>query len=165
MELKDAIGLFFVEFAQVEGHCVGQALRALSDDALFVEQAESLLDLEARLKLLERMAFARGVPAAVISELEACLVRARLLRQHRDAVARSLAARTEGPKPQPVRIHSRPTRRRDADFARLAKLETLVPPAVSSVREYADEARALQAALATVTRQLERHVNPAAATG
>jgi hypothetical protein len=79
--LKAAIGSFFVEFSKFEMQSVGTALRSLSKDVEFVERAESLLEFDARLKLLERMAFARGVPSAVMEELEGVFDRARKLRE------------------------------------------------------------------------------------
>jgi hypothetical protein len=79
--LKAAIGSFFVEFSKFEMQSVGTALRSLSKDVEFVERAESLLEFDARLKLLERMAFARGVPSAVMQELEGVFDRARKLRE------------------------------------------------------------------------------------
>jgi hypothetical protein len=141
------------------------ALRSLSRDAVFVEHAEKLLDLEARLKLLERMAFARGVPAALITELEACLLRARKLREQRDEVARSLISVDSGKaKPLPGAINKlRPSRRRNADFSRLAELENLWVPAIAQVQEYTDEATALQETLRVITQKLERHL-PVVAT-
>jgi hypothetical protein len=79
--LNAAIGSFFVEFSKFEMQSIGTALRSLSKDAEFVERAESLLEFDARLKLLERMAFARGVPSAVMQELEGVFDRARKLRE------------------------------------------------------------------------------------
>jgi hypothetical protein len=79
--LKAAIGSFFVEFSKFEMQSVGTALRSLSKDDQFVEHAESLLEFDARLKLLERMAFARGVSSAVMQELEGVFDRARKLRE------------------------------------------------------------------------------------
>jgi hypothetical protein len=79
--LKAAIGSFFVEFSKFEMQSVGTALLSLSKDVEFVEHAESLLEFDARLKLLERMAFARGVPSAVMQELEGVFDRARKLRE------------------------------------------------------------------------------------
>lgn len=161
VQLKDAIGSFFVEFSKFEMHSVGMALRSLSRDAVFVEHAEKLLDLEARLKLLERMAFARGVPASLVTELEACLLRARKLREQRDEVARSLISVDSGnaAKPSPGAVSKlRPSRRRNADFSRLAELENLWVPTIAQVQEYTDEATALQETLRVITQKLERHL-------
>ena len=88
MPLKAAIGSFFVEFSKFERQSVGTALRSLSKDVRFVEDAESLLEFDARLTLLGRMAFARGIPSHVLEELEGVFDRARKLRE----LSASLAA-------------------------------------------------------------------------
>jgi hypothetical protein len=163
VQFSDAIDSFFVEFSKFETHGVGLALRSLSRDPVFVEHAEQLLDLEARLKLLERMAFVRGTPVGTIAELEACLLRARKLREQRDEVARNLmTADWDGSKPLPAPPKSRSASRRDADFSRLAGLGTLCVPAIARVQEYAEEAVALQATLREISQTFERH-RPAAA--
>ena len=90
MELKDAIELFIAEFSALETHFVGMVLRSLSNDALFVAQTEKLLDLEARLKLLERMAFVRNLDPCVIGQLDDVSLRARRLRHKRDELSRNL---------------------------------------------------------------------------
>ncbi len=157
MPLKDAIGAFFVEFSKFDIQSVGMALRSLSRDSLFVEHAEQLLDLEARLKLLERLAFTRQIPAALLGELEACLLRARALKVQRDAVARS---RTPDVERTPVRFGAKPgaSRRRNADLSRLVKLENLLVPAHERIEEYTQEAVQLQHTLGAITAQLERYV-------
>ncbi len=158
MQIKDAIGAFFVEFSRFETQAVGMALRSLSKDSVFVEHAEQLLDLEARLKLLERMAFARGVSAGLIAELEACLLRARKLREQRDEVSRTLlTVDLEGSKSPPVAA-AKPVRRRNSDFSRLAELQGLWVPALTRVQEYTSEATDLRESLNHITDRLERHL-------
>lgn len=166
MQLKDAIGAFFVEFSKFELHAVGMALRSLSRDAVFVEHAEQLLDLEARLKLLERMAFAREIPPALMSELEACLLHARKVREHRDEVARALASVDRKNTQAMAGMAARPRtgRRRHADYLRLAELDEVWLPALSRVEEYREEAQELQDTLGVITARIERHLNPLAAS-
>lgn len=167
MQLKDAVGSFFVEFSRFETHYVGMALRSLSRDSLFVDHAERLLDLEARLKLLERMAFAREVPAGLMTELEACMLHARKLREHRDDVVRGLTS-TDRPRswlPPAAAGKSRLSRRRNADYSRLAELENLWAPDLGRVREYVEETLELQQTLRAVTQKLEHHLNPIAEAG
>ena len=159
MQIKDAIGSFFVEFSKFETHSVGMALRSLSRDSVFVQHAEQLLDFEARLKLLERMAFARGVPPVLMAELEACLLLARKLREHRDEVAHTLINADTPAQDASGRVKSR---RRNADLSRLAGLENLLMPDLERVQEYALEAMDLQEALDGLTRKLERHLAAAA---
>jgi hypothetical protein len=169
MQLKDAIGSFLVEFSKFENHSVGMALRALSKDPLFVEHAEQLLDLEARLKLLERLAFARGVPPHLIAELEACLLHARKLLEHHDEVRRkmtapSAAAAAAAAKKVAGSARFRLSARQNADFSTLAHVENLWQPAVERVQEYAREAVELQEALKGITQKLEGDA-PGLATG
>jgi len=90
LELKAAVDLFLTEFSAFETHFVGMALRSLSNDLLFVKQTETLLDLEARLKLLKRMAFVRNLDPSVIAQLDAVNLRAGRLREKRDELSRQL---------------------------------------------------------------------------
>ncbi len=90
VELKDAIELFIAEFSAFETHFIGMVLRSLSNDALFVAQTEEWLDLEARLKLLRRMAFVRNLDTCVIAQLDDVNLRAGRLRHKRDELRRNL---------------------------------------------------------------------------
>jgi len=90
LELKAAIDLFLAEFSAFETHFVGMVLRSLSNDLLFAEQTETLLDLEARLKLLKRMAFVRNLDPYVIAQLDEVNLRAGRLREKRDELSRNL---------------------------------------------------------------------------
>jgi hypothetical protein len=157
MQLKDAIGSFLVEFSKFEIQSVGMALRALSKDPVFVEHAEQLLDLEGRLKLLERLAFARGVPPQLIAELEACLLHARKLLEHHDEVRRKMSmADMGGAKKGPgAAAKFRMSRRQNADFSTLAKLENLWVPAAEQIEEYTREAVDLQETLRDITARLD----------
>ena len=89
-ELKAAIELFIAEFSAFETRFVGMVLRSLSNDALFVAQTEKLLDLEARLNLLRRMAFVRNLDQCVIAQLDDVNLRAGRLRHKRDELSRNL---------------------------------------------------------------------------
>jgi hypothetical protein len=163
VQINEAIGSFFVEFSKLETRSVGMALRSLSRDALFVEHAEQLLDLDARLKLLERMAFVRGVPAALMAELEGCLLLARGLSEHREEVARNLASPdSKGARAAVGAGNTGMLRRRNADLSRLAELETLFMPDVGRIQGYTREAIALQATLNALTGKLERHLTAVA---
>jgi hypothetical protein len=159
MQDKAAIGSFFEEFARFETLSVSAALRSLSKDPASVAEAENLLDFEARLKLLERMAFARGVPPALMMDLEALLMRARKLHESRDEVARNLAAKTDvsvppiGATPRP----RKPVKARKANYAKLAQLANTVPPA-SQVEDYMTEAVDLQKALHAISSRLDQHL-------
>ncbi len=159
MQLKATIGAFFVEFSKFEISSVGKALRALSKDDLFVEQAEKLLDLEARLKLLERMAFARGVAPGLIAELDAALARARRLCTERDEVAR-ISASGGG---DHVKVFSpltgpKPVKSRSADFARLAQMSDLMTPTAAQIQAYADDAIELQHILRTLSEKIDQQL-------
>jgi hypothetical protein len=166
MQLKAGIGAFFVEFSKFEVLSVGMALRSLSKDAVFVEQAEKLLDLEARFKLLERMAFARAVSPSLVAELDALLIRARRLCAERDEVARNSA--TGGvdhvkPYPVPTPGSPKPLKARSADYARLAQMSELLTPTLGQIQGYTDEAVELQRALRAFSEKIDQHL-PAVAT-
>lgn len=90
LDLKTAIELFVAEFSVFEKHFVGVALRSLSSDLSFVGHAERLLDLEARLTLLKRMAIVRRVDAELIVQLEDVQLRAAHLREKRDELSQVL---------------------------------------------------------------------------
>jgi hypothetical protein len=161
MQLKTAVGSFFIEFSKFEMQSIGMALRSLSKDSVFVEQAEKLLDLEARFKLLERMAFARDIPPGVVAELSAQLSRARTLREQRDEVARNLAAIDEHDvKPYLGGVGSRakPAPRRSADYARLAELQHLWMPDIGQIQKYTIESIELQEALRAITEVIDQHL-------
>jgi len=165
MPLKDAIGAFFIEFTKFDTQSIGMALRSLSRDSVFVEHAERLLDFEARLTLLERMAFARQIPPALLGDLEACLLRARALKSQREEIARNLTPDVDR---SPLKFGAKPraSRRRNADLSRLVELENLLVPAHERIEEYTQEALQLQQTLAVITAQLERHIaGELAATG
>jgi hypothetical protein len=104
---------------------VATALRTLSKDPVFVDESHRLLNLDSRLTLLERLAFARAVPPTLMAELKEVMARARRLHQHRDAVAANLVAVTP------------------------------IKPAVVRVEEYASEAVALQKTLQALTDRLD----------
>jgi hypothetical protein len=88
--LMEAMNEFIAEFAAFETHFVGLLLRSLSNDELFAEQTEALLDLEARLQLLKRMAFVRRLDTSMIAQLDDVQRRAGKLRIRRDELRRLL---------------------------------------------------------------------------
>jgi hypothetical protein len=153
MEIKGAIGAFFAEFSKIEMNVVGLALRALSKDPMFVGHAEKLLGLEARLTLLERMAFAHGIPGVLMTELAGLLSRTRKLRDQRDDVARPLAL-LEADRQPPKSL-----RQRSADFAQLAEIPTLWTPSLSQIEAHSIEASELQRGLRALADKLERHLS------
>ncbi|MDP9066588.1 MAG: hypothetical protein M3O06_12085, partial [Pseudomonadota bacterium] len=119
--------------------------------------------LEARLRLIERLAFARGIPAGPIAELETCLLRARKLKENRDEVTRSLAVMDlHGVTPGRGAARKTPVSRRlNADFSRPTEMDNLWMPALARVEEYALESIDLQRAFSDITCKLE-HPLPAA---
>lgn len=90
LDLKTATELFIAEFSVFEKHFVGAALRSLSSDMAFVGHAEKLLNLEARLTLLKRMAIVRQVDPELILQLEDVQLRAANLREKRDELSQVL---------------------------------------------------------------------------
>jgi hypothetical protein len=91
MEIEAAAGAFFAEFSTFETNGIGLVLRALCRDDGLAVQAEDLLGVEARLTLLERLAFARKIPKPLLTELTELLARARALHAHGDDLARAAA--------------------------------------------------------------------------
>ena len=125
MPLQAAIGSFFVEFSAFETQAVGEALRALSKDSEFVRRSQEMLELDGRLTLLQRLAFARGVSPPLIGELEKIVVRARRLEGQREEVAATLKA-------SPVSV-----------------------PTIERVEDFANEAIALRGELHAVTKRFD----------
>lgn len=169
MQLKANIGTFFVEFSKFEVSSVGAALRALSKDSVFVEQAARLLDLEARLKLLERMAFAKGVGPVLMAELEAALARARRLSTEREEVARN-AASGDAAHIRAVPPSAGPEMKsRRADYVRLAQMSDLMTPTPAQIQAYTEEAVELQHTLRDLSEKIDRQLvaaeRPARALG
>ncbi len=160
MQLKAAIDDFFREFSTFEVSVMGTALRALSQDPEYVEQAEQLLDFEARLTLLLRLSAACGVPSALAGMLEAIVSRARILRTQRDEIAQHLMAADNAVKksnpdePPEIRV----TRNRKAAYARLAQSHDVLLPSVAQIQAYAAEAVELQTALSRIARTLDEQM-------
>jgi hypothetical protein len=135
VQLKTAIGAFFVEFSKFEG----------------------------RLTLLDRMAHARGISLSIMGELDALLLRARKLREQRDEIARNLATiDAEDIKPHlgsvPRRL--RVSRSRRADLAQLAEVEQLWTPGLVQVQQFATEAIELQEMMRTIVEKMDQEVTP-----
>ncbi|HWJ35858.1 MAG TPA: hypothetical protein VNR70_11355 [Steroidobacteraceae bacterium] len=171
MQVKAAIGSFFVEFSRFEILSVGMALRSLSKDSLYVEHAEQLLDLEARFKLLERMAFARAISTGLAAELDALLMRARRLCAERDEVARNSARFDSDPlKPYsvPTPGKPKPPKTRSAGYARLEEIGNLLMPTPAQIQAYTNEAIQLQEAFRAISEKIDEQLlaaNAQAETG
>ncbi len=158
LEIKAAIDLFLAEFSAFETHFVGMALRSLSND-LFVKQAEALLDLEARLKLLKRMAFVRNLDPCVIAQLDAVNLRAGRLREKRDELTRHLGLiEMDGGKP-----HSEAACSVDEQSMRelaTAGLKDVWLPTKAEIDECRNGTTMLQATLRAIAEQVDgrRHL-------
>jgi hypothetical protein len=138
----------------------------LSKASVFVEQAERLLGLDARLTLVERMAFARGVSGKLMTELGELLSRTRKLHEQRDEVARALALLDSESTVPPVDQTApkvKPPRKRGADFARLAELKTLWTPSLSQIESHSIEAIELQNGLRALAEKLDHYLAAAPA--
>ena len=159
MELKAAIDLFLAEFSAFETHFVGMALRSLSNDLFFVKQTEALLDLEARLKLLKRMAFVRNLDPCVIAQLDAVNLRAGILREKRDELSRHLGLiEMDGGKP-----HSEAARSVEDQSMRelaIAGLKDVWLPTKAEIDECRHGTTMLQATLRAIAEQVDgrRHL-------
>ncbi len=159
LELKAAIDLFLAEFSAFETHFVGMLLRSLSNDPLFVKQTEALLDLEARLKLLKRMAFVRNLDPYVIAQLDAVNLRAGRLGEKRDELSRNLALiEMDGGK-----THSEAARTVEDESMRrlaIAGLKSVWLPTKAEIDECRNGTTKLQATLRAITEQVDgrRHL-------
>ena len=90
MQIKAAIAAFLADFSAFESKSLGIALQALSNDLGFVKQTQDLLGFKARLTLLERLAFSRGISGALMFELKDLLIRAKKLSEQRDQLSLAL---------------------------------------------------------------------------
>ena len=158
MELKAAVGDFLAEFSNLENAVAGGALQALSRDAAFVERAQMLLGLDARLTLLLRLAAARAVSAPLMAELTDVVARARQLGQQRDKLARRLLS-ADDDRGKSGQSAARGTRKpRSADYARLADMDDLWVLSISEVTAYTEEALELQVTLSAISGKIDRHL-------
>ncbi len=161
MELKAAIDLFLAEFSALETHFVGMALRSLSNDLLFVKQTEALLDLEARLKLLKRMAFVRNLDPCVIAQLDAVNLRAGRLREKRDELTRHLdLIEMDGGK-----SHSEAARSVEDESMRelaTAGLKDVWLPTKAEIDECRNGTTMLQSTLRAIAEQVDGRRHPVA---
>lgn len=160
MQLKAAINTFFVECSKLEKPVLGVALRSLSKDAQFVEQAERLLDVEARYTLLTRLGAARGIPSGVMQRLTTTVSRARKLRERRDQIARNLMAAENEPAAASPNFGSRQKipGSRGSEYAHLSDLHTAWLPGVAQIDAYTAEAVELQQALGSITEKVNQHL-------
>jgi hypothetical protein len=89
-ELREAIGNFMVNFALIESHYWGQILQVLVWNMTLVDHLTELMDLEKRLKLVERLAEDRGLTGPLWTSLKASLGRTRTLMGHRNVIAHNV---------------------------------------------------------------------------
>ena len=159
MEIRAAIDLFLAEFSAFETHFVGMVLRSLSNDLLFVKQTETLLDLEARLKLLKRMAFVQNLDPCAIAQLDAVNLRAGRLLERRNELSRHLGLiEMDGGK-----SHSKAGRSVEDKSMRqwaTAGLKDVWLPTKAEIDEYRNGTTMLQATLRAIAEQVDgcRHL-------
>jgi hypothetical protein len=85
MTLSNAIAQFLQEFSRLETCFVGLALSSLTDDQRLLQQAQSRLQLSARLTLLKRMAMVRDAHSSSIALLEGVIEKtSRLQDKHQE---------------------------------------------------------------------------------
>ena len=148
--VEAAVAEFYYEFAAFEDDSLGAALRSLSDDAVFVRQSKDLLECDARLDLLRRLALASRVPAPLSSELDAILREAKRLSERRSEL---LHAVWPGVGIEPLEANfdgetSGPTSSR-ARFVRMQFIPQL--------DTYAEQARDLKRALGDLAVRMDAH--------
>jgi len=154
-ELKTAIERFLAEFAAFETYFVRMVLRSFSNDALFVERTEALLDLEARLNLLERMAFVRHLETRLIAELDGVKLWAARLRDKRDELSRNRVLTGSGGKPPAAdaqRVEGDSVRA-SANIGR-AELIKAWKPTIAEIDECSNRTTRLQAILRSIAEEV-----------
>ncbi len=134
------------------------ALRSLSNDVSFVERTEALLDLEARLKLLKRMACVRNLDSSLIAKLDGLSVQARNLRDKRDELSRfGLIAIDEGNATSEVVGKIEGESIRPTATARQEALRNRWLPTMAEIDECSSGTTSLQSILRLVTEQVQDH--------
>jgi len=155
-ELKTAIERFLAEFAAFETYFVRMVLRSFSNDASFVERTEALLDLEARLNLLKRMAFVRHLETRLIAELDGVKLWAARLRDKRDELSRNrVLTGSEGGKPPAAdaqRVEGDSVRA-SANIGR-AELIKAWKPTIAEIDECSNRTTRLQAILRSIAEEV-----------
>ena len=153
MPLKAALGSFLAEINRFETEAVRSALQRLSRDACFAERAEQLLDLKARLTLVERLAGARLLASELTASLLDLLSRARRLLDVRDDIAQVPAILTaDSPGTTPLIVRRRPA----STPGRPGKPEDLWFPGAQQLHAYASEAMQLNASVCAMVADLTR---------
>jgi hypothetical protein len=142
MQRQAAIARFLVEYDALETVALDIALRAVAMDDSFVKQTDLLLDGDGRLKLLERMAFARGVPATVMTELQSVLGRAGQLRKHHARLSQN-----------------QPVPQGDTYIGELAQIDT--PSAEAEAPDIVEMPRKGKRILTSSVVQIQRYANEA----
>jgi len=153
LPLRAAFGAFLAELDRFEAEGVRVALRSLSHDPAFADQSEQLLDLEARLTLLERLAGARALPSGVVSAVDDVVARARRLLGLRQTIGRvtsTIAVGGLGTPPMVVR------HRRGTPLGRSGEPDALWIPGARQIEACTGEAAELNALLTALAADLGR---------
>lgn len=153
MPLQAALGSFLAEFDRFETQGVRSALRSLTQDTRFAEQSEQLLDLGARLTLLERLAAARALPSGPDAALHDLLSSAHRLLGLRHAVERVPSNLATGDLDTPPLI----VRRRPGGApGRPGEPDAVWIPGTQQLQAYAHEAARLNASLCAMAAHFSR---------
>ena len=141
---------FYGEFAAFEGDSLGMALRTLSNDAVFVRQSEDLLEFDARLDLLRRLALASRVPDSLAAELDVILATAKKLSERRSELLQAVWSGDE--------VQSLSTHREIGARGFPGRREQFIClHSIPQLDTYAQEARELKRALRDLAGRMDAH--------
>jgi hypothetical protein len=144
---------FLAEFSAFEKHSVGQALRSLSKNDLFSSNAEKMLDLEAGIRLIKRMAFVRDLDPAACNEIGQIEERAKQLAAKRDElvhtsrVAAEFGNRDSLSPPQEVQPGVSRTERE--------VLKTVWRPTIAEIDQYRNDTIYMRSSLTAILERLQ----------
>lgn len=101
-QVQEAAGRFLGEFATFEGFVLQAILTELSRDPRIVEHLADLMDLENRLRLLQRLIAERDLPDHLAAELKTVCSQAKTLQEKRNEIAHGFAALVLGSPDTPM---------------------------------------------------------------
>jgi hypothetical protein len=153
LDTNGSINSFLAEFSTFENHSVRSALRSLSKNDAFALKAEHLLDIDARLTLVKRMAFVRNLDPVDCDEIARIEERTRQLVAKRDElvhISHSAAGSDDRGSIAPSQNARSGLSRRERET-----LRTVWKPTIAEIDECRNEISDIGSALTTIVDRLE----------